>query len=72
MQELDASLDSCPQPLLKTRRLLDGLQAGDTVKVVATDPGSVMDFEAFCRRSGNEMLASTIYDGQYTFVIRKS
>lgn len=71
----DHSLDtkglSCPLPILKARKALSTIVAGETLQVAATDAGSVADFAAFCRTTGNELLESKQSDGVYTFLIRK-
>ncbi len=69
--ELDASGLNCPLPVLKAQKALKDLAAGEVLKVVATDPGSVEDFEAFCRTTGHELLESEAEDGIFTFVIKK-
>lgn len=71
-QTLDARGLSCPLPILNARRALDGLDAGDTLEVLATDPGSVADFDAFCRSTGHELLASESDRGVYRFLLRKN
>ncbi len=70
-QELDVRGLSCPLPILRTKNALKRLDAGKVLKVVATDPGSVRDFEAFARQSGNELLNADEADGAYTFLLRK-
>ncbi len=69
--ELDASGLNCPLPVLKAQKALKDLAAGEVLKVVATDPGSVEDFEAFCQTTGHELLESEAEDGIFTFVIKK-
>lgn len=71
-QTLDARGLDCPQPILQTKRLLNRLDAGTTLQVWATDPGSVLDFRAFCRMTGNELLEMIEEDGLYGFLIRKA
>ncbi len=61
----------CPLPVLKAKRVLKDIAAGDTLAVLATDPGAVQDFEAFCRTTGNELVDSTEENGVYTFLIKK-
>jgi tRNA 2-thiouridine synthesizing protein A len=62
---------SCPLPIVKTAVALKKLAAGDLVEVLATDAGSVADFTAWCRSTGNQLLEHTTEDGVYQFVIRK-
>jgi len=69
---LDTSGLNCPLPVLKAKKALKDISDGDTLTVVATDPSSVKDFEAFCETTGNDLLDSKAEDGTYTFVIKKS
>ena len=68
---LDTKGMNCPLPILKTKKTIKGLNAGDTVKVESTDPGSVKDFEAFCRSTGNKLVESAEAGGVYTYIIEK-
>jgi len=73
-KELDARGLKCPLPILRCKKALSELQNGQVLKAVATDPGSVKDFQAFCRQTGHEMLSSESSDGlepEFTFHIRK-
>jgi tRNA 2-thiouridine synthesizing protein A len=69
---LDAKGLLCPLPVLKARKVLKALAQGDTLEVLATDPGAVKDFAAFCRTTGHELAESTEESGVFRFVIRKS
>ena len=69
--ELDARGLSCPLPILRMKKALSGLAPGQLLRVVATDPGSVRDFEAFCRQPGLSLVESSQADGEYTFVLQK-
>jgi tRNA 2-thiouridine synthesizing protein A len=71
-QVLDAKGLNCPLPILKAKKALKDLQAGQVLEVQSTDPGSVADFSAFCRTTGNEMLEQNEEGGVYTYLIRKS
>jgi tRNA 2-thiouridine synthesizing protein A len=71
-QELDARGLNCPLPILRAKKALGGLQSGQTLKIIATDPGSVKDFQAFAKQTGNQLLESTEASGEYTFVLKKS
>jgi tRNA 2-thiouridine synthesizing protein A len=62
---------SCPLPIVKTAQAVKGLEAGDLVEALATDPGSVADFTAWCKTTGNELVEQTTDDGIFRFVIRK-
>lgn len=70
-QELDARGLSCPLPILKTKKALSGMQPGHVLKIVATDPGSVKDMEAFAKQTGNELLSTAEEQGEYIFYMRK-
>ncbi len=69
-QVLDAKGLNCPLPILKAKKALKDVPAGGTLEIQATDPGSVADFEAFCRTTGNELLESKTEDGVYVFLIK--
>ena len=71
----DATLDAkglnCPLPILKAKKAINDVATGGTLEILATDPGSVADFEAFCRTTGNELLESKEEGGVYTYLIKK-
>ena len=69
---LDAKGLSCPLPILKARKALQTITEGETLNIEATDAGSVADFAAFCRTTGNTLLQSSQKDGVYSFLIKKS
>ena len=71
-QLLDAKGLNCPLPILKTKKMLQTLEAGKVLEVLATDPGSVKDFAAFCRTTGNEIVEQSEGDGVFKFLIKKS
>ncbi len=71
-QTLDATLLNCPEPIIRTRKVLRTLAAGKTLQVLATDPGAVLDFQAFCRITGNSLLEMSESNGVYRFLIHKS
>jgi tRNA 2-thiouridine synthesizing protein A len=71
-QTLDATLLNCPEPIIRTRKVLRTLQPGQTLQVLATDPGAVLDFQAFCRITGNPLLEMSETDGVYRFLIHKA
>ena len=71
-QELDARGLNCPLPILRAKKSISGLQSGQVLKVLATDPGSVKDFEAFCRQTGNDLMESRDSSGEFQFLIRKN
>ena len=70
-QQLDCKGLNCPIPILKTKKALDGMQAGQILEMVATDPGSKPDMEAFSRRTGHELLDTRQDSDVFTFLIRK-
>ena len=70
-QELDARGLNCPLPILRAKKTLNGMNSGEVLKIMATDPGSVKDFEAFARQTGNELLASTEVEGEFHFTLKK-
>jgi TusA-related sulfurtransferase len=71
--ELDATGLDCPMPLLKAKRALNGMAAGEQLRVRATDQGSVRDFRVFAEQSGNRLLASEATDdGVYIYLIEKA
>jgi len=71
-QTLDARGLNCPLPILRTKKTLNGLHSGDTLKVVATDPGSLKDMVAFCSQTGNTLLSSQQAGDDFEFLIRKA
>ncbi len=70
--ELDARGLNCPLPILRTKKSMNGMAAGEVLKVVATDPGSVKDMEAYARQTGNEIVGSAEDTGEFTFFIKKN
>ncbi len=70
-QELDASGLNCPLPILRAKKAIAGLGAGQVLRIIATDPGSVKDFEAFAKQTGNELLESGEQDGKFVFTMKK-
>lgn len=71
-QELDASGLNCPLPILRAKKTLGGMEAGQVLRIVATDPGSVKDFEAFAKQTGNELMESGEEGGKFVFMIKKA
>lgn len=70
--ELDAIGLQCPMPLLKAKRALNGMSSGQTLRVQATDQGSVRDFVVFAELSGHTLLSSEEIDGVYIHLLQKS
>ncbi len=71
-QVLDAKGLNCPLPILKAKKALKSMEGGKILEVQSTDPGSVADFAAFCRTTGNELVEQEEADGIWTYLIRKS
>ncbi len=71
-QELDASGLNCPLPILRAKKALGTLEAGQVLRIIATDPGSVKDFEAFAKQTGNELMESGEEGGKFVFLIKKA
>ena len=69
--ELDTRGLNCPLPILRAKKLLNTMTAGEVVRIMATDPGSVKDFEAFATQTGNELLGSSEIDGEFHFTLKK-
>jgi tRNA 2-thiouridine synthesizing protein A len=70
-QLLDAKGLNCPLPILKAKKALKEVPTGGTLEILATDPGSVADFEAFCRTTGNELVEHGEDGGIYRFILKK-
>jgi tRNA 2-thiouridine synthesizing protein A len=71
-QELDASGLNCPLPILRAKKTLGTMSSGQVLRIVATDPGSVKDFEAFAKQTGNTLMESGEDGGKFVFLIQKS
>ena len=70
-KECDARNLSCPLPILRCKKSLSEVESGQTLKIMATDPGSVKDFQAFCKQTGHELLEMEEASGEFTFYIKK-
>ena len=70
-KELDARGLNCPLPILRTKKALTDLASGQILKIVATDPGAVRDFQAFSKQTGNALLASDSVDDTFVFFMKK-
>lgn len=69
---IDLSGLNCPLPILRSKKALAEMDSGTVLVVIATDPGAPKDFEAFCRQTGNALLASeTTTEGKFRMVIRR-
>lgn len=73
--KVDSNLDctgmSCPMPILKTKKAVDGLQVGQVLQMTATDPGSVKDVEAWASKTGQQLLGHEEAGGKFVFYIKK-
>jgi tRNA 2-thiouridine synthesizing protein A len=71
-EKYDATGLNCPLPILRSKKVLNGLNSGDILYVISTDSGSVKDFDAFCKQTDNELLESSEAEGKYHYYIRKN
>ena len=75
MQTIDREVDArglnCPLPILRTKKALNDMKSGQVLRITATDPGSVRDFEAFSRQTGNPLLEQGEADGTVWFVLKR-
>jgi TusA-related sulfurtransferase len=69
--EIDTRGLNCPLPILKAKKALAGMQCGEILKVVATDPGSVRDFQAFARQTGNELVDQQTLGDEFVHLLRR-
>jgi TusA-related sulfurtransferase len=70
-KEIDTRGLNCPLPILKAKKALSDMQTGEILKVVATDPSSTRDFQAFARQTGNELLEQSQNEAEYTHYLRR-
>ncbi len=70
-KEVDATGLSCPLPILKAKKALSELDSGQTVKVIATDKGSIRDFQAFAKQTGNELVEQETVGNTFIHVLRR-
>ena len=70
-KELDTRGLNCPLPILKAKKALADMHSGEVLKVVSTDPGSMRDFQAFARQTGNELLEQSRKDADYIHFLRR-
>ena len=71
VQTIDARGLSCPMPIVKTAQAIKSVLSGAVIEVLATDPGSVKDFAAWCRSTGNDLIEQTVDGGVFRFVLRR-
>ncbi len=72
VHSLDARGLNCPLPILRAKKAINHMQAGEILEITATDPGSVKDLDSFCSQTGNELISSQAADGEFHFRIRKA
>jgi len=70
-KELDARGLNCPLPILRAKKALTDMTSGQVLKILATDPGSVKDFQAFARQTGNELLSHAAVEKEFTFFMKR-
>lgn len=70
-KELDARGLNCPLPILRAKKALGDITAGQILKIIATDPGAIKDFQAFSKQTGNELLSSAEASGEFVFFMKK-
>ena len=70
-KDLDARGLKCPLPILKAKKALSDMQSGDVLRIIATDPGSARDFQAFARQTGNALLEHSQVEQEFTFFMRR-
>ncbi|SCK40434.1 TusA-related sulfurtransferase [Variovorax sp. HW608] len=70
-KEIDTRGLNCPLPILKAKKALNEMQSGELLRVVATDPGSVRDFQAFARQTGNDLVEQQTVGDEFIHVLRR-
>ena len=70
-KELDARGLVCPLPILRTKKSLAEMSSGQILKIVATDPGAVIDFQVFAEQTGNALLSMSEAGEEFTFFLKK-
>jgi TusA-related sulfurtransferase len=70
-KELDTRGLNCPLPILKAKKALADMQSGELLKVIATDPGSMRDFQAFARQTGNELVEQVTLGDEFVHLLRR-
>lgn len=70
-KELDTRGLNCPLPILKAKKALADMSSGDVLKVVSTDPGSMRDFQAFAKQTGNVLVEQTIIADEFIHLLRR-
>ncbi|MDQ6619856.1 MAG: sulfurtransferase TusA family protein [Pseudomonadota bacterium] len=70
-REVDARGLNCPLPILRTKKALNDMTSGQVLRIMATDPASVRDFQAFARQTGNELVEQGEQDGAFVFMMKR-
>jgi tRNA 2-thiouridine synthesizing protein A len=70
-REVDARGLNCPLPVLRTKKALNDMTSGQVLRILATDPASVRDFQAFAKQTGHELLQHAERDGVFTFLLKR-
>jgi TusA-related sulfurtransferase len=70
-KEIDTKGLKCPLPILRAKKALSDMTSGDVLKVVATDPGSMRDFQAFARQTGNELVEQHVQNDEFVHYLRR-
>ena len=71
-KELDTSGLNCPLPIIKAKKEINGMDAGQILHIISTDPGAVKDFESFAKQTGNELINSEEKDNKFYFFLKKN
>ena len=71
-EKFDATGLTCPLPILRSKKMLSKLSSGDVLYVISTDSGSVRDFDAYCKQTGNILLGSNEADGKFHYYVQKT
>ncbi|MEQ1596283.1 MAG: sulfurtransferase TusA family protein [Casimicrobium sp.] len=70
-REVDARGLNCPLPILRTKKALNDMKTGEVLRVIATDPASQRDFQAFARQTGNALVDQSAANGEFIFLLRR-
>jgi tRNA 2-thiouridine synthesizing protein A len=70
-KEVDTRGLNCPLPILKAKKALADMASGDVLKVVSTDPGSMRDFQAFAKQTGNDLIEQTVVADEFIHLLRR-
>ena len=70
-KDLDTRGLNCPLPILRAKKALADMQSGQVLRIVATDPGAVKDFQAFCKQTGNQLLSHAEANREFTFFMQR-